>query len=99
MSRNLKDYTFEWDLKKDAINKKKHGISFSTAQYVFADEGHIEWYDSKHNDDEDRYKALGKVGKVILVVFTERGENTRIISARLATKAEREKYEYANRYK
>lgn len=83
---------FEWDEEKERINIRKHGISFQTAKYVFADEGCIEWYDEEHSDCEDRYKALGKVGKILLVVFTERGDSTRIISARLATAEERRRY-------
>lgn len=83
---------FEWDTDKNQINIRKHGISFETAKYVFADENYVEWFDSEHSVEEDRYKALGKVGKIILVVFTERGDRTRLISARLATAAERRSY-------
>ncbi len=52
----------------------------------------FEWYDFEHSTDEDRYIAIGMVGDVLFVVFTERSERIRIISARLATEAERRLY-------
>ena len=84
--------TFEWDQEKNLINKKKHGISFETAAYVFYDEQYIEMFDFEHSIDEDRYIAIGKVEDVLFVVLTERKENIRLISARLATEAERRLY-------
>lgn len=85
--------TFEWDQEKNLINKKKHGISFETAAYVFYDEQYIEMFDFEHSIDEDRYIAIGKVEDVLFVVFTQRKENIRLISARLATEAERRLYD------
>ncbi len=83
---------FEWDDEKNTINKKKHGISFETASKVFADPYYIEVYDSEHSSDEDRYIAIGLVEDVLFVVFTERKESLRLISARLATEKERRFY-------
>ncbi len=83
---------FEWDEDKNAINKEKHKISFETAVYVFDDPHYIEMFDFEHSVSEDRYIAIGKVGDVLFVVFTERKDTVRLISARLATKAERELY-------
>ena len=83
---------FEWDEEKNRINKRKHKISFETAAHVFYDPYYIEMYDFEHSIDEDRYIALGKVGDVLFVVFTERKETIRLISARLATIAERRIY-------
>ena len=83
---------FEWDEEKNRINKRKHKISFETAAHVFYDADYIEMYDFEHSIDEDRYIALGKVGDVLFVVFTERKETIRLISARLATIAERRIY-------
>ena len=80
---------FEWDEEKERINRQKHGISFETASYVFRDEHYIEMYDFEHSIEEDRYIAIGMVGDLLFVVFTERGENIRLISARLATESER----------
>ena len=88
--------TFEWDEGKNLINKRKHGISFETAAYVFQDENYIEMYDFEHSTEEDRYIAIGRVGEVLFVVFTERKENIRLISARLAAEAERRLYDDQN---
>ena len=84
--------TFEWDEDKNTLNKQKHRISFETAAYVFQDPQYIEMYDFEHSADEDRFIAIGKVGDILFVVFTERRENIRLISARLATEAERRLY-------
>lgn len=86
------DLTFEWDENKNAINKQKHKISFETAAYVFEDPNYIEMYDFEHSIEEDRFIAIGMVGDILFVVFTERKENIRIISARLATDEERRLY-------
>ena len=83
---------FEWDQDKNTINKEKHKISFETAAYVFDDPYYIEMFDFEHSDDEDRYIAIGKVGDILFVVFTERKDTIRLISARLATNAERSLY-------
>jgi hypothetical protein len=83
---------FEWDTDKEKINIKKHKISFETASYVFDDINHIELYDAKNSIDEDRYVAIGCVNSVLFVVFTERKDNIRIISARLANESERRLY-------
>lgn len=83
---------FEWDEEKNAINVRKHGISFETAAYVFTDPNHLEMYDFEHSISEERFVAIGKVGEILFVVFTERRESIRIISARIATKKERRLY-------
>ena len=53
---------------------------------------YIKMYDFEHSTAEDRYIAIGRVGDVIFVVFTERGERIRLASARIATASERELY-------
>lgn len=83
---------FEWDEDKNFINKEKHKISFETASHVFDDPYYIEMYDFEHSIDEDRYIAIGKVGDILFVVFTERKQAIRLISARIATEAERSLY-------
>ena len=90
------DMLFEWDENKNRLNKIKHKISFETAVNIFLDENIIELYDAEHSDFEDRWQAIGKAGNVLFVVYTERGEKTRIISARKATAEERSWY-YGNR--
>lgn len=83
---------FEWDEDKNIINKEKHKISFETAAYVFDDPYYIEMFDFEHSVDEDWYIAIGKVGDILFVVFIERKDTIRLISARLATNAERSLY-------
>ena len=88
----LEGLNFEWDDEKYKINIKKHGIYFEDAVRVFFDEFLIDDYDKDHSDDEDRIKIIGKVEKVLVVIYTERREKFRIISARLANKKERNDY-------
>lgn len=83
---------FEWDEKKAAINLKKHKVAFEDAIYVFQDDNRIEFFDAEHSDNEDRYIAIGEVGHVLFVVFTERKDVTRIVSARKANAIERSFY-------
>ncbi|MDE6621398.1 MAG: BrnT family toxin [Lachnospiraceae bacterium] len=85
-------YPVEWDDQKNEINKNKHGISFETAALVFADENRIEYFDRLHSVEEDRYVVLGRVNDILFVVYTEREDASRLISARAATAAERRIY-------
>jgi len=91
---NVKLVGIEWDENKNILNKQLHDLSFETAQYVFTDPERLERIDrSKENTSgEERWQTLGMVGKVLFVVYTERGENKRIISARIAEKHERRSY-------
>ena len=82
----LGELIIEWDDRKAAINKKKHGVSFELAAKVFLDEFLIDDYDENHSDDEDRIKVIGMVAKVLAVIYTERQDRYRLISARLANK-------------
>lgn len=85
----------EWNSEKNEKNKREHGISFETAKYVFADPNRLERYDRSENNDsgEDRYQTLGAVGRILFVVYVERQEVCRLISARLASKDERRIYD------
>ncbi len=84
---------FEWDENKNIINQNLHHINFETAVRIFLDSKRLEIFDVVHSSEfEDRYITIGFVGKVLTVVYTERGENIRIISARKATKKEEKKY-------
>ncbi|MCD7764737.1 MAG: BrnT family toxin [Lachnospiraceae bacterium] len=83
---------FEWDETKNQINKQKHNISFETARHIFEDPYYIEMYDFEHSIEEDRYIAIGKFRNVLFVVFTEKKDAIRLISARAATSAERGLY-------
>jgi uncharacterized DUF497 family protein len=86
---------FEWDIKKAQINIERHGISFKEASTIFADPLSDFFYDSDHSVDEDQYLAIGlsEFNNVLVVVFTEKDDIIRIISARKATKKERKHYE------
>ena len=83
---------FEWDEEKNAANVQKHGIDFEEALHVFEDDDRIEIYDAAHSGEEDRYNTIGMVKDVLFVVYTERREAIRIISARPATRRERSIY-------
>ena len=87
---------FEWDDKKNAINRKKHGISFEEASTVFFDENAILFDDPEHSEQEDRFLLLGMTEKarVCIVCHCYRKSDTiiRIISARTATGKEEERY-------
>ena len=82
----------EWDDRKNEINKRKLGISFETAAHVVEDINRLEYFDEAHSADEDRFIVIGLVRNVLFVVYTDRGDATRIISARKATEAETEVY-------
>lgn len=92
MKKNIHNHLVEWDDRKAQHNKEKHGLSFDTAALVFNDPHRLEFYDADHSNDEDRYITLGLVHKVLFVVYTERHEYIRIISARTATSEERRIY-------
>ena len=86
---------FEWDDEKEKGNIKKYKISFSTAKFVFNDEYRLEIFDEEHSDDEERFNTIGmidQVSVVVTVVYIERDERIRIISARKATPKERRMY-------
>lgn len=87
--------TFEWDEKKNDINKRKHGISFEMAVRAFLDEKRIEKFDFEHSTfEEERVNVIGRVSGVLVlfVVATDRNGNKRIISARRAEKHEEDEY-------
>ena len=77
---------------KAALNLKKHGVRFETAARVFCDENRIELFDSIHSDEEERYNTIGMVDNILFVVYTERKNRVRLISARPANRKERRLY-------
>ena len=84
---------FEWDDRKAAINLHRHKVSFQAARGVFDDVFALIEQDVSEEYDEDRFLATGMVeGLLITVVYTERGERIRIISARRANGNEQRKY-------
>lgn len=93
-------YNFEWDPHKARSNFQKHQISFDRATSVFRDPLAVSMVDDEHDDIEERWATLGQAdnGQLLVVVhtFKERSGNIatiRIISARKATKSERQQYE------
>jgi uncharacterized DUF497 family protein len=90
------DIRFEWDTKKDTLNKRKHGTSFTEAQTVFADENGLLLDDPDHSNSEDRFLLLGLSSslRLLVVSHTYRKDDAfiRIISARKATRSEQHQY-------
>ena len=88
---------FSWDPDKAKANERKHKVSFEEAQTVFSDENARIIHDPDHSDEEDRFVLLGlsERFRVLLVCHCYRSDDMeiRIISARRATKSEREQYE------
>ena len=83
---------FEWDKTKAASNLRKHGVSFEEAETVFYDDLAVQFFDTEHSSDEERFLLLGMSSdaNLLLVCHCERlgGDVIRIISAREATKRE-----------
>ena len=88
-------YSFEWDPKKAASNLKDHGVSFDEATTVFGDILAMNMPDPNHSEGEQRFLVLGmsRASRLMVISYAERPPRTRIISARLATRRERRKYE------
>ena len=86
---------FEWDEDKAAANEAKHGVSFTEAVTVFADDFFVVKRDVTHSFAENRYLILGRSGaeNYLIVVYTERRDTTRLISARRMSPNERWSYE------
>jgi uncharacterized DUF497 family protein len=86
---------FEWDDAKAEANLRKHGVSLAEAATAFADPLAAIFPDPDHSDDEVREILVGysERGRLLIVSFTERPPNLRIISARVASPAERRNHE------
>jgi uncharacterized DUF497 family protein len=89
----LQDIEFEWDETKARSNTKKHGVTFAEAAEAFFDPFYQEGDASVDNEQRDFIIGYSLSQHLLLVVYVERGERTRIISARLATRSERKSYE------
>ena len=90
---------FSWDARKALQNYQKHGVPFEEASTVFSDSEGLDWEDLEHARLERRWKRLGlsTTGRVLLVIYTLRRlkngiETIRIISARQASRRERQAY-------
>jgi hypothetical protein len=85
-----------WDRRKDAANRRKHGVSFGLAATVFEDETALSVPDAAHSDEEPRYLTIGRAadGAILTVAHTApNGAPGRIISARQASRRERQEYD------
>jgi len=84
---------FDWDNEKATSNLVKHGVPFPYATRAFSDPQKIELPDKRYDYGEERFKIIAVVEEfVIAVIFTRRGEDIRIISARPASREERAQY-------
>ena len=93
VSRSILNLDFEWDDIKAAENVRNHGVSFAQAALAFRDPFAVEWIDLREDYGEERIILLGMTGdQVLTVVYMERAERIRIISARQATKNEEDLY-------
>ena len=91
---------FEWDDAKAEANRKKHGVSFEEATVLFTGPtDYLEIYDEEHSDEEDRFIAVGRITRGVIVVSYSEPESdvTRFISARMATRKERQSFEQFER--
>jgi uncharacterized protein len=86
---------FEWDPLKATSNELKHRVTFGEAATVFSDPLAIRFADPDHSNEEDRFITFGysRLGRLLIVAHTSRGDRTRIISVRLTTRQERRIYE------
>lgn len=86
---------FEWDPRKAKRNILVHGVSFDEASTAFKDAMSLTIFDPLHSTHEDRLILIGNThrNRLVVVVHAERGDRIRLISARKATKHERESYE------
>ncbi|HVO26059.1 MAG TPA: BrnT family toxin [Candidatus Margulisiibacteriota bacterium] len=84
---------YEWDPAKAKTNLRKHGVEFADAVTVFADP--LAATRADDDPDEERFVTLGldASGQLLVVVYTWRGSDIRIVSARKATRRERREYE------
>jgi uncharacterized protein len=89
----MQEEDFEWDDSKATANLRAPRVSFEQATFAFNDPFAVEWIDEREAYDEERSVLLGMTGgQVLTVVYTERGDRIRIISAWRATRHERDYY-------
>jgi uncharacterized DUF497 family protein len=88
---------YEWDPEKDALNRRKHGLSLEEGVPALDDPRSISWIDDRFDYGEERILTLGlNENRLLFVVSTERDETlTRIISVRKAEEDEIEQYDFA----
>jgi uncharacterized protein len=90
---------FDWDPAKARTNLRKHRVSFREASTIFGDPYGRWKADPDHSEDDERWILIGlsEAGRLLTVVFTERGDIIRLISARRAEKREQNDYQTARK--
>ncbi|MBV8896735.1 MAG: BrnT family toxin [Acidobacteriaceae bacterium] len=85
---------FEWNPTKAEANYRKHGVRFGEAQHVLSDDHALTTVDNESDPDEERFVTLGmgNKGRLLVVVYTYRADNIRIVSARVAERHEAQEY-------
>ena len=83
----------EWDPDKASKNLATHGVDFADAETALADEMALTMADRDHDEDRFVTLAMDALGRVLVVAYTWRGDEIRIISARRANRKERARYE------
>ena len=96
----MSELLFEWDELKAKGNLRKHRVSFLEAKTIFNDPLLVSYPDAEHSSGEDRFLGIGRSanGRILLIVYTERGYEgnalvIRLISCRKATPRERKVYD------
>jgi uncharacterized DUF497 family protein len=89
------NFSFDWDRRKAAANRRKHGVSFKDAIAVFGDPLARIFDDPDRSQSEPRELIVGHCGRrrLLVISFVQRGDRIRIFSARCATRQERQDYE------
>ena len=89
---------FEWDEQKNAINVRKHGVSFEEAVTALSDSLSDTFDDPDHSAEENRFITVGtsEKGRLLIVAHTDRDDRIRLISARELSRQERRSYEEGN---
>jgi uncharacterized DUF497 family protein len=83
----------QWDSEKAAANLRKHGVDFADAAIVLDDELGLTVSDDHPHEERFATIGLDALGRLLVVVYTWRGDEVRLISARRATAGERRQYE------
>lgn len=83
---------YQWDINKAASNLRKHSVDFADAVSVFADELALTTEDKRSTEERFITIGLDALGRVLVVIYTLREREIRLISARKATRTERQQY-------
>lgn len=88
-----KDMAYQWDREKAAANLNKHGIDFADAVSIFSDDLAVTVTDERFEEERPITLGMDALGRALVVVYTWRGNEIRLISARRAMRQERTQYE------